>query len=121
MQPISPPIDFARGAATHLGRGLEHLRSLEIQRGSWLGNPTRVRELEGHASFELAWAASDLDRLLPTLGARDARLAASLTGVRDLARDLVARLGGGTYPPAPPYALEQGHRDAWSAVELLAR
>lgn len=116
----SPALDYANGAVWHLQRGLEHYRTLEVERGSNFGNPQKVRELERLTGFELGWAIADLDRATPAVDALDHGLAERLRGVRFAAWDVVDRLASGRYSSTPPHGLLQGLRDAGDAARLLS-
>lgn len=111
--------DFANGAVWHLQRGLEHYRALEVERASTFGNPSEVAQLERDTAFELSWAAGDLERAAPGIGAQDAYLGGLLLGSRDVASQLAEQLGARRYPSSPPYALQEALRSAHSAAELV--
>lgn len=121
LQVAATPLHFAQGAAWHLRTGLDHYRRLEVERGSTYGNGRIVEELERRASFELAWAAADLERVAATIDSIDSGLAQRLREARAMARDVADSLGARRYAPGPPRALELAARDASSAVELLQR
>lgn len=112
--------DYALGAAWHLRQGLDHYRALEVERSSTYGNPAVVAARAADVSYELAWAASDLERAIPAVAARDASLAHRLTAARAAAQEIVQHMVDRRWAPEEPGAIVQGARDAQEAAQLLA-